>query len=93
MNLKEKLTEATMQAISSELLENKQIKTESVSYNDLISAGTELWRDGCTVKDTDVDGIYDCSTAGHGGFLIDTNIFPELAKYGDKTITVDNYEE
>lgn len=77
--------EDAFKLFTSGLDESKQIKTESVSYNDLISAGTELWRDGCTVKDTIIDGIYDCSTAGHGGFLIDTNIFPELAKYGDKT--------
>lgn len=71
------------------LKENKKLKKESVSYNDLVRAGTDLWRDGCVVYDTIIDGIYDCTTDGHGGYLVDTTIFPELAKYGDKT-NVDN---
>lgn len=65
--------------------ESKEIKTESTSYTDLVRAGEDLWRDGAVVKGTNVDGIYDCYTAGHGGYLVDTDVHPELAKYGEET--------
>lgn len=69
--------------------ESKEIKTESTSYTDLVRAGEDLWREGAVVKATKVDGIYDCYTSGHGGYLVDTNVHPELAKYGEKTY-IDN---
>lgn len=56
---------------------------------DVIRAGEELWGDDARVYETRVDGIYNCDTARHGGYLVDTNVFPELAKYGDKT-SIDN---
>lgn len=67
------------------LEESKHIKTESASYKDFVTAGESLWGEDCSVYDTVIDGIFDCSTAGHGGYLVDTTIFPELAKYGDKS--------
>ena len=73
----------------SKRVECKELKTESVSYQDLVIAGESLWRDDARIYDTRVEGIYDCQTAGHGGYLVDTNVFPELAKYGDKT-PIDN---
>lgn len=76
------------------IMENKtiagrELKIESVSYDDLVRAGEDLWRDGAVIRPTKVDGIYDCSTDGHGGYLVDTTKFPELAKYGEKTY-IDN---
>ena len=56
---------------------------------DVIRAGEELWGDDARVYETRVAGIYNCDTARHGGYLVDTNVFPELAKYGDKT-SIDN---
>lgn len=56
---------------------------------DVKIAGEELWGDDARVYETRVDGIYNCDTARHGGYLVDTNVFPELAKYGDKT-SIDN---
>lgn len=56
---------------------------------DVIRAGEELWGEDARVYETRVDGIYNCDTARHGGYLVDTNVFPELAKYGDKT-SIDN---
>ena len=73
----------------SKRVECKELKTESVSYQDLVIAGESLWRDDARIYDTRVEGIYDCQTAGHGGYLVDTDVFPELAKYGDKT-PIDN---
>ncbi len=67
------------------LEESKHIKTESASYNDFVKAGESLWGEDCSVYDTVIDGIFDCSTAGHGGYLVDTTIFPELAKYGEES--------
>ena len=68
-----------------EVNENKSIITESASYNDFVKAGESLWGEDCSVYDTVIDGIFDCSTAGHGGYLVDTTIFPELAKYGEES--------
>lgn len=73
----------------SKRVECKELKTESVSYQDLVIAGESLWRDDARIYETRVEGIYDCQTAGHGGYLVDTDVFPELAKYGDKT-PIDN---
>ena len=73
----------------SKRVECKELKTESVSYQDLVIAGESLWRDDARIYDTRVEGIYDCQTAGHGGYLVDTDVFPELAKYGEKT-PIDN---
>lgn len=73
----------------SKKVECKELKTESVSYQDLVIAGESLWRDDARIYETRVEGIYDCQTAGHGGYLVDTDVFPELAKYGDKT-PIDN---
>lgn len=73
----------------SKRVECKELKTESVSYQDLVIAGESLWRGDARIYDTRVEGIYDCQTAGHGGYLVDTDVFPELAKYGDKT-PIDN---
>lgn len=73
----------------SKKVECKELKTESVSYQDLVIAGESLWRDDARVYETRVEGIYDCQTAGHGGYLVDTDVFPELAKYGEKT-PIDN---
>ena len=56
---------------------------------DVKIAGEELWGDDARVYETRVDGIYNCDTARHGGYLVDTNVFPELAKYGEKT-SIDN---
>lgn len=70
-------------------VECKELKTESVSYQDLVIAGESLWRDDARIYETRVEGIYDCQTSGHGGYLVDTDVFPELAKYGDKT-PIDN---
>ena len=69
---------------------NKEL-TESKNYNfsDLVTAAESLWGDEATVLDTNVEGIYDCHTPRHGGYLVDTTVFPELAKYGDKT-PIDN---
>ena len=75
--------------IESKKVECKELKTESVSYQDLVIAGESLWRDDAKIYETRVEGIYDCQTAGHGGYLVDTDVFPELAKYGDKT-PIDN---
>lgn len=79
-------TEGDILEESTELKGSKKCNLkESYRYQDLVSAGESLWRDGATIYDTDVDGIYDCHTAGHGGYLVDTAKFPELAKYGDET--------
>lgn len=67
-------------------LEEDYSKTK---IQDVIRAGEELWGDDARVYETRVDGIYNCDTARHGGYLVDTNVFPELAKYGDKT-SIDN---
>ena len=75
--------------IESKKVECKELKTESVSYQDLVIAGESLWRDDARIYETRVEGIYDCQTVGHGGYLVDTDVFPELAKYGDKT-PIDN---
>ena len=72
-------------------LEESNLKESEnkISYQDLVAAGESLWRDDATIYKTNVDGIWDCHTAGHGGYLVDATKFPELAKYGDKT-SVDN---
>ena len=67
-------------------LEEDYSKTK---IQDVIRAGEELWGDDARVYETRVDGIYNCDTARHGGYLVDTNVFPELAKYGEKT-SIDN---
>lgn len=73
-----------------ELEESNLKESENkISYQDLVAAGESLWRDDATIYKTNVDGIWDCHTAGHGGYLVDATKFPELAKYGDKT-SVDN---
>ena len=71
-----------------DLDESKKLE-EDINHNDLVQAGTDLWGDGAVVNDTIVDGIYDCYTDGHGGYLIDTDIFPQLKKYGEET-SIDN---
>lgn len=53
--------------------------------SDLISATEYMWGGDAQVFNTKIDGIYDTSTARHGGYLVDTTLHPELRKYGDKT--------
>lgn len=55
------------------------------THNELVSLGTEMWREGATVKNTVVDGIFDCTTAGHGGYLVDVVKHPELKEFGCST--------
>lgn len=69
-----------------QLNEVKEIKTENVSFSNLEEAGADLWgSEDVVVEDTIIDGIYNCYTARHGGYLVDTDIFPQLTKYGAKT--------
>ena len=68
-----------------------------MAYNisDLVYIGTDMWRDGAIVKATDVDGIYKCTTNGHGGYLVDVVKHPELKDYGFPTLNkqINAFEE
>lgn len=55
------------------------------TYRELIYIGTNKWREGAKVRETNVDGIFLCTTSGHGGYLVDIEKHPELKKYGDST--------
>ena len=55
------------------------------THNELVSLGIEMWREGATVKNTAVDGIFDCTTNGHGGYLVDVVKHPELKEFGCST--------
>lgn len=68
---------------------NESALNESTSYSDLKIAGNNLWGEDEIIKPTKVKGIYDCSTARHGGYLVDTDIHPELKEFGWST-NVDN---
>lgn len=72
-----------------EMVDESKKLEEDINHDDLVQAGTDLWGEGAVVNDTIVDGIYDCYTNGHGGYLIDTDIFPQLKKYGEET-SIDN---
>ena len=72
-----------------EMVDESKKLEEDINHDDLVQAGTDLWGEGAVVNDTIVDGIYDCYTNGHGGYLIDTDIFPQLKKYGEGT-SIDN---
>ena len=52
---------------------------------DLEYATENKWGSGIKVFKTKVKGIYDTTTARHGGYLVDINLHPELSKYGAKT--------
>lgn len=52
---------------------------------DLIDIGTNMWREGAKVNKTKIEGIFECITKGHGGYLVDINVHPELEKYGTET--------
>lgn len=56
-----------------------------MNLNQLISATENMWGNGAEVFATKVKGIYDTTTARHGGYLVDINIHPELKNYGSKT--------
>lgn len=56
-----------------------------MNYFDLKSATKYMWGNEAVVYDTKVEGIYDTTTARHGGFLVDITLHPELKNYGDKT--------
>lgn len=52
------------------------------THRDLIDIGIYMWREGAKVRETNVDGIFECITNGHGGYLIDIEKHPELKQYG-----------
>ena len=52
---------------------------------DLEYATENMWGREPRVCITKVKGIYDTTTARHGGYLVDINLHPELSKYGAKT--------
>ena len=56
-----------------------------MNFNELKSATEFMWGSDSIIEDTIIDGIYDTSTASHGGYLVDITKVPELAKYGAKT--------
>ena len=92
----EHIEESSMKEVRQKSAEKGLLEPEAVnesedkiSYQDLVIAGESLWRDDATIYETRVDGIWDCHTAGHGGYLVDVTKFPELAKYGEKT-SIDN---
>ena len=53
--------------------------------SELISITQDMWGGDAEVLPTKVDGIYDTTTARHGGYLVDTRLHPKLRKYGEKT--------
>jgi len=61
----------------------------SYTYSDLRDIGERMWGEGVSIKSTDVKGIFDCTTSGHGGYLVDINLHPELKKYGYPTYEQD----
>ena len=56
-----------------------------MELSELISITQDMWGGDAEVIATKVYGIYDATTAGHGGYLVDTRIHPKLRKYGEKT--------
>lgn len=56
-----------------------------MNTTDLISATQYMWGSDPIIEDTIIDGIYNTTTARHGGYLVDITKIPELSKYGDKT--------
>lgn len=56
-----------------------------MNLRELVSATEYMWGNAPEVFDTKVKGIYDTTTARHGGYLVDITIHPELGKYGAKT--------
>lgn len=57
-----------------------------MNISDLISATADMWGYDPKVSNTVVKGIYDTTTARHGGYLVDVTIHPKFEKYGEKTI-------
>lgn len=53
--------------------------------SELISITQDMWGGDAEVFSTKVEGIYDTTTARHGGYLVDTRLHPDLKKYGAKT--------
>lgn len=53
--------------------------------SELISITQDMWGGDAEVFSTKVEGIYDTTTARHGGYLVDTRFHPELKQYGAKT--------
>lgn len=45
----------------------------------------DMWGGDIQIFNTPYEGIYDTSTRRHGGFLVDTNLHPELRGFGEKT--------
>lgn len=69
-----------------ESLTNKLTEASSTyTYGDLVSIAEDEWGDDVIIDGTEVDGIYDVQTARHGGYLVDINLYPELAEFGAKT--------
>jgi hypothetical protein len=53
--------------------------------SDLISVSEDMWGNEAQIFNTKVEGIYDATTARHGGYLVDIKMHPKLKKYGAKT--------
>lgn len=51
----------------------------------LLSVAEYMWGTDSQIVNTKVEGIYDTTTARHGGYLVDVTIHPKLEKYGAKT--------
>ncbi len=45
----------------------------------------DMWGEDPQVFATSYEGIYDTNTSRHGGYLVDTNLHPELKGFGVKT--------
>ena len=54
--------------------------------SELVAITQDMWGREPEVFNTKVEGIYDTRTAGHGGYLVDTRLHPELKEYGANTI-------
>jgi len=53
--------------------------------SELVTITQDMWGREPEVFNTKVEGIYDTRTAGHGGYLVDTRLHPELKNYGADT--------
>lgn len=56
-----------------------------MTLSKLISITEYMWGNDVQIYNTKIEGIYDTTTARHGGYLVDINLHPELKKYGSKT--------